>query len=230
MSRREGSVNLDPGGCDDPAAAGLGRSRAFSFHRALIVGRDTPARDGPRRQHAQRLVTVFGGPGFIGRHVVRRLAARGARSACPAAIRRAALFLQADGRRRPDRDRAADPAGDGERSRAGRGRARGRQPDRHPVREPGGRLRPGPGPSCRARSARAAAAAGRRRGWCRSRRSAPTRSSTSAYARTKAEGEAAVREAFPRRHDPAPEHRVRPRGRLLQPLRARWPAARRRCR
>ena len=36
-----------------------------------------------------------------------------------------------------------------------------------------------------------------RRRWCMSRRSAPTRGSPSVYARSKAEGEAAVREVFP---------------------------------
>ena len=44
-------------------------------------------------------------------------------------------------------------------------------------------------------------------------------SSASVYARTKAEGEAAVLAAVPTRGDPAPVRRLRPRGRVLQPLR-----------
>ena len=49
------------------------------------------------------VATVFGGSGFIGRYVVKRLAARGYVVRVAVRDPEAALFLQADGRGRPDR-------------------------------------------------------------------------------------------------------------------------------
>ena len=175
------------------------------------------------------IVTIFGGSGFIGRYVAQRMARAGWR--VRVAVRRPdeAYFvrpygvvgqvepIQANIRDEASTRRAiagADAVVNcvGVLAEAGRADlrgadARGRRPDR-PDRRRGGRAR----------------------GWCTSRRSAPTPTATAATPRAKGRGEAAVRAAFPARGDPAALDRLRDRGPVLQPLRARWRGCRRCCR
>ena len=141
--------------------------------------------------------TVFGGSGFIGRYVVQRLARQG--WIVRVAVRRPdrALFLKPMGDRRPDHaDRRQHPRRALGRRR-GRRRRCGRQPGGHP-------LRTRAASSFKAihvEGARAGRArrpgGGREDASCRCRRSAPIADSPADYARSKAAGEAAVREPFP---------------------------------
>ena len=143
------------------------------------------------------IVTIFGGSGFIGRYVTQRMARagwrvrvavrrpeRGAASCGPTASSARSSRSRPTSATRPRpaaRSRGADAVVNcvgilvesGKQQLRGGGR-RGRRP-RRPASPP-----------------RQGAA-----GWCTSRRSAPTRRATARYARAKAQGEAAVREAFP---------------------------------
>ena len=144
----------------------------------------------------QGLVTVFGGSGFRGRP---RWCAPWPGAACASASRcaaPAAATAAHAGRRRPDR------GGPGQHPRAGHGGPRAGR--RRGLRQPGGRAlreRPAEVP-VRARHGRAQHRRGRAppwasTAWSMSRPSARTPDSPSKYARTKAMGEAAVRELVP---------------------------------
>ena len=182
-------------------AAGLSKRKA-EMPRGRR-GDDAPCPEGAWRYHhpdrdaegaMSKLVTIFGGSGFVGRYIARRMAKEGWR--VRVAVRRPneAIFVRpygVVGQVEPVfcniRDDASVADGDG---RGGRGRQLRRRADRGSARTASTRCR---------RRARADRAAGRPRGstaWCRSRPSAPM-PSDSAYARTKAAGEAAVRRAFP---------------------------------
>ena len=145
-----------------------------------------------------KVVTVFGGSGFIGRYVVQRLAEHGAVIRVPTRTPGAGAVPEAAGRRRPDRSSSPGTR---------RPRARSSACSSAPIavvsligilfesRER--RLRPAPGASLPGEIGAAAAAAGRRaRGPCLRDRGRsglavpPTR-------RTKAAGEAALRASFP---------------------------------
>ena len=164
-----------------------------------------------------RLITVFGGTGFIGRHLVRRLAARGARVLVISRNPSRGYHLQPMGRVGQIVVRRVDLGNEQALARALAG-ASGvvnligilHETRQQRFDEVQGAL---PG-----RIARAAADAGIERMVQLSAIGADP-GSKSAYARSKAEGERRVREALPERHDRAAEHRDRPRGRLLQPLR-----------
>ena len=145
----------------------------------------------------QGLVTVFGGSGFVGSQIVRALAKEGWR--IRVAVRQVGRgyrlrmlgdvgqveIVQANIRDEASTARALEGA-DGLRQRGGRalrGRAaRASTPSTRRARE---------------RSPTLAARGGRQPASCRSPPSAPTPTAPSAYARSKAAGEAAVRAAFP---------------------------------
>ena len=167
---------------------------------------------------SDKLVTVFGGSGFLGRHVVRALAKRGYR--IRVAVRRPDLAghlqplgavgqikaIQANLRYRWSVDRAVEGAdavvnlvGILARERAADLRRRaGLRAARH--------RRGGPGRRHLRRSST-------------SRRSAPTRPPTSAISAPRPRARPAVREAMPDGGDHAALDRVRAGGRFLQPLR-----------
>ena len=164
-----------------------------------------------------KLVTVFGGSGFVGRHVVRALAKRGYRirvaaagPISPAICSRSAMSA------RSSRCRPMCAC-------AGRSTAPCRAPTMSSISSPScietGRQK---FDAVHEFGARAVAEAARARSAPASpisRRSAPIRDRRSIYARTKARGEKAVLETVEGRRDlPAVDH-VRSRGRLLQPLR-----------
>ena len=163
------------------------------------------------------LITVFGGSGFLGRHVVRALGKRGYR--IRVAVRRPELagHLQPLGRvgqihavqanlRYPQLGR-------------GRGarRRRGDQSGRHPVRARPPAVRRGAG--VRRRSGARWRRRPMARGWCTSRRSAPTRTRPRPMPAPRAWARSWCSPRCRRRDDPAAVGRVRPGGRLLQPLR-----------
>ena len=174
-----------------------------------------------------KVVTVFGGSGFIGRYVVQRLAELGAVVRVPTRRPERALFLKPLGAIGQIVLEPWNPSATGEVERllAGSDQAvsligilfegRGGDFDRLQARLPG----------------EIGAAAARQRARARGPRLGDRRraGSPAAYARTKAAGEAALGR-LPAGDDPAPEHRVRARGRLLQPLRADEPVLAGLCR
>ena len=170
-------------------------------------------------KHAPRdtLITVYGGSGFLGRHVVRALAKRGYR--IRVAVRRPELagHLQPLGARRPDPCGASQCAQ--RRFRRGGGARRGRadQSGRHPVRArtPAFQHRAhyGRRTGCAAPRARA------RRALVHVSAIGADENSPSLYARSKAAAERAVLAAHAGGDDHAAVDHVRAGGRLLQPLR-----------
>ena len=173
------------------------------------------------------LVTVFGGSGFLGRHVVRALANRGYR--IRVAVRRPELagYLQPLGAvgqiqavqanvRFPPSVEAAVRDADIVVNLVGILFERGRQ-----------RF-----DAVQAAGAEAVALAAKAVGARLVHVSAigADENSASRYARSKADGERRVLAAATRRDHRAAVDRVRSRGRVLQPLRRRSPASRRRCR
>ena len=165
-----------------------------------------------------RLITVFGGTGFIGRIWCARLAARGARMLVISRSPPRGGHLQPLGSVGQIVVERVDLSSEPALARGARRRGRRGQPDRHPARDPAAaRSR-----RCRARCPAGSPGRGARRQACAMVQISAIGAdpgSASAYARSKAEGERRVREALPERDDPAPEHRDRSRGRLLQPLR-----------
>ena len=143
-----------------------------------------------------KVVTVFGGSGFIGRYVVQRLAELGAVIRVPTRRPERSIFLKPLGAVGQINIEPWNPtaAGEVERQLAGSD-ARG-QPDRHPVRAPRRRLRRGCRRGCRARSAPPRREHGLRRVVHVSAIGADPRSPAD-YGRTKAAGEAALRASFP---------------------------------
>ena len=168
-----------------------------------------------------KVVTIFGGSGFIGRYVVKRLAELGAVIRVPTRRPERVDLPQAPGCRRPDQHRALEP----DRARRGRAAAdRQRlrdQPRRHPVRAPRRRLRAAAGaPAGRDRCGRYEAwspacrpCLGDRRRCALAGRIWPDQG----RGRGSAQGE------LPAGDHPAAQHRVRAGGRLLQPLRPHEP-------
>ena len=169
------------------------------------------------RSNAETLVTVYGGSGFLGRHVVRALAKRDYR--IRVAVRRPdlAFHLQPLGRVGQIHAVQANLRYAAIGGRGGARRPCAGQSGRHAVRARAAALRRRPrrtAPS-RWRWRRAPMA----RAWCTCRRSAPTSTRPRAYARSKAEAERLVLAAQPQaRHHAALDH-VRAGGRFLQPLR-----------
>ncbi len=163
------------------------------------------------------LVTVFGGSGFLGRHTVRALARAGWRIKVATRHPNRAFFLRPLGTVGQIDFVKCDVADADSGRPRDHGRQRRRQPDRHPVRErPDFRRCPGR----RRRQCRPGRGRGRGQArWCMSRPSARTANSDAHYAVTKAEGEQAVREAFPDAMILRPSHHLRARRRLLQQIR-----------
>ena len=148
--------------------AALAPARAFEPRRSYSP--DADRAEG--RRHAQPTDHGVRRHGFIGRHLVRRLAAR----------RRAVRVVSRD----PARARTCSRWAWSARSSVGRRSPRARrrwprrspaptrvgQPDRHPARDPAAELRGGAGGAA-GPDRRGAAARRRASAWCRSRRSAP---------------------------------------------------------
>ena len=166
---------------------------------------------------ARPVATIFGGSGFIGRYIVQRLARRG--WILRIAVRRpdSALFLKPLGDVGQIAPIAANIRDDASVAAAVEGVDHvinlvgilyERGPQRFAAVHAEGARRVAAAAKAAGREAPAAYVGARRR-----------RSSPSLYARTKAEGEAMVRAAVPRGRHPAPQRRLRARGRFLQPLR-----------
>ena len=132
------------------------------------------------------VVTVFGGSGFIGRHLIGRLAAKGATIRVPTRLPESAMFLKPMGAVGQIVLERFDPRGRAERGCTGRRCDACRQSDRHPVRAKGWRL-PRTHTRLAERIAAASAAAGARRLVQISALGADP-AAPSLYARTKAEG------------------------------------------
>ena len=142
------------------------------------------------------VATVFGGSGFIGRYIVKRLAHKGFVVRVAVRDTERALFLKpmgAVGQVVPLHASLTNEA-DGA-SRGGRGRPR-RQHGGHPGRAAVRRLPAHPRRGRRAGGAPCRRAPGSR-GWCTSRRSAPIRTPPAAMPRARAWARRMLREAFP---------------------------------
>ena len=178
---------------------------------------------------SDRLVTVFGGSGFVGRHVVRALAKRGYR--VRVAVRRPDLarFLMTAGAVGQIHGVQANLRYPESIERRRRGRRRRRQPRRHPAASAAATASTPCRPSARAPSP---APRGGRRAALRpgvgDRRRAALRPAD--YARTKAEGEEAARGAFPDTVILRPSIVFGPEDAVLQPLRRHGPHLARPCR
>ena len=163
-----------------------------------------------------RVATVFGGAGFIGRYIVQRLAARDYMVRVAVRNVPGALFLQTMGGTGQIVPLYAPLGAEALVARATEGAelvvnatgllSENRKGDFHPVHVEGA-----------GQVARLAASSGARQVVHLSAIGADA-ASPSAYGRSKAAGEAAVRSAFPSRGDPAPFHRVRRRGQFFQPF------------
>ena len=163
------------------------------------------------------LVTIYGGSGFIGRHVVRAIAKTGARMRI--AVRRPELAghlqpLGGVGQINAVQANVRFPEF------AARGRRRRRcrrQPGRHLVSVRQADLQIGAGRG-RAPCRRGGAAAAGARALVHVSAIGASADAPSVYARSKAAGERAVQSGLCRRRHSAAVHRVRAGGRFLQPL------------
>ena len=165
----------------------------------------------------RNVATVFGGSGFIGRYVVKRLAHKGFVVRVAVRDPEAALFLKTAGAVGQVVPLFASVENEAHgASRGGRRRAGG-QPGRHPGGGPRGRL---PAHPCRGRRTRGASGGGGRGGAAgaplgdRRRPGQPE-----PLRRQQGGGRAGGAGGVPGRDHPAPLDRVRPGGQVLQPLR-----------
>ena len=173
----------------------------------------------------RNVATVFGGSGFIGRYVVKRLAHKGFVVRVAVRDPEAALFLKTAGAVGQVVPLFASVENEATVHRAVEGAglvvnlvgilAEGHAGDFQRIHAEGA-----------GRVARLAAAAGVERLVHLSAIGADP-ASPSRYGTSKAAGEQAVRAAFPARHHPAPLDRVRAGGQVLQPLRRDWRGCRR---
>ena len=142
------------------------------------------------------LITVFGGTGFIGRHLVRRLAAQGARILVVSRNPARGYFLQPMGSVGQIVVERVDLTSEQALAQALAGLQRRGQPHGHPLRDPAAEVRRGP-----CRDARAHREASPRQPvsaqMVHVSAIGADPDSSSAYARSKAEGERRVREALP---------------------------------